>query len=414
MSKKSNIFYFVDDIETSFVIKDLHILAKEYGNIYLFSIEVLENKDNLPLNVHVIEDFMDWENYNKFKILFLNFFQILKIYLLESFKLRKVLSVKKSFALLCSNIFKSNEINRHINERQIHVLTSDLFYSFWFYDCIYLAWIKMKNSDFNVVSRAHSGDLYEDHISIRDNLLFRNFQMNYLDAVFPISHMGKLYLINKYPFHKDKFKTIFLGSEDRKTLNQLNPEKFVIVSCASFRHHKRIHKIAESLLEVNFPITWYHFGNENLHISDPKIQEYINRKEQLKLNPNINYIPMGYIENKDILEFYTHNSVNLFISLSAAEGIPVSIMEAISFGIPVLSTDVGGCSEIVNNNTGLLIPLKTTCKEVANLIKDFKNSNKNTLQYRINVREFWINNFDENKNYTEFVKEINFITNGKV
>jgi glycosyltransferase involved in cell wall biosynthesis len=118
---------------------------------------------------------------------------------------------------------------------------------------------------------------------------------------------------------------------------------------------------------------------------------------------------MGYTENKDVLDFYTQNSVNLFISLSAAEGIPVSIMEAISFGIPVLSTDVGGCSEIVNENTGLLIPLNTSCKEVANLLFEFKNSTKNTPQFRQNVREFWINNFDEIKNYSELISEINKI-----
>lgn len=410
MKKLNNIFYFVDDIATSFVIKDIHILANEYENIYLFSIELLDKKETLPSNVHVIEDFMDWKNYNKFKILFLNLFKILKIYLFESYKLKKVLSFNKSLALIVSNIFKANEVNRHISNLHIQTSNTDLYYSFWFYDCIYLAWMKMKNNHLKAIARTHSGDLYEDHISIRDNLLFRNFQMNYLDAVFPVSKMGTSYLQDKYPLHKEKFKTILLGTEDRHVLNPFDAERFVIVSCASFRHHKRIHKIAESLLEVNFPITWYHFGNENLHTNDPKIQEYIERKEQLKLNSNVIYIPMGYTDNKAVLDFYTNNPVNLFISLSAAEGIPVSIMEAISFGIPVLSTDVGGCSEIVTEPTGLLIPLKTTCKEVASLLLEFKNSSKNTLHYRTGVRAFWLNYFDENKNYAQFIKEINYIT----
>lgn len=406
MRRKSKIFYFVDDIGTSFVIKDIHFLAKKYENIYLFSIEILDNKGTLPANVHVIEGFMNWKNYNKFSILFSNFFQILNIYLLESYKLRKFLSLKKSFALLSSNIFKANEIDRHLKGLNIQISNSDLFYSFWFYDCIYLAWLKMHNRNFRIITRTHSGDLYEDHISIRNNLLFRNFQMVYLDAVFPVSNMGTAYLANKYPLYKNKIKTVFLGTEDRKTLNPFNPERFVIVSCASFRHHKRIHKIAESLLDINFPLTWYHFGNENLHTTDPKIQEYIERKEQLKLKSNINFVPMGYTENEAVLDFYTNNSVNLFVSLSAAEGIPVSIMEAISFGIPVLSTNVGGCSEIVNEQTGILIPLNTTCREVANLLLEFKNSNKNTSQFRIGVKEFWLKYFNEDRNYSELMKVI--------
>ena len=44
--------------------------------------------------------------------------------------------------------------------------------------------------------------------------------------------------------------------------------------------------------------------------------------------------------------------VDLFLTVSANEGIPVSIMEAQSFGIPVIATDVGGISEIVNNVNG--------------------------------------------------------------
>ena len=409
MKKKNRIYYFVDDIGTSFVIKDIQILAREYENIYLFSIDFLEGKETLPANVHVIENFMDWKRYNKFNILALNCLKIFQIYLFEFFKSKRVISIKKSLALLCSNIFKASEINRHFKTLQILPEASDIYYSFWFYDCIYLAWLKMKNRHLNVITRTHSGDLYEDHISIRDKLLYRNYQMKYLDAVFPVSNMGTAYLQDKYPLHKDKYKTILLGTEDRYVLNPFDIDKFVIVSCASFRHHKRIHKIAESLLEVNFPITWYHFGNENLHTNDPKIQEYIELKEQLKLNSNINYIPMGYTENKDLLDFYTTNQVNLFISLSAAEGIPVSIMEAISFGIPVLSTDVGGCSEIVNAQTGILIPLETSTKEIAKLLFDFRSSNKNTFKFRSDVRNYWYDNFDENKNYKKFLNELDKI-----
>ena len=146
-----------------------------------------------------------------------------------------------------------------------------------------------------------------------------------------------------------------------------------------------------------------------MQTNDPKIGEYIENKEKLKLKPNINFIPMGFTPNDKVLDFYTHHAVNLFISLSAAEGIPVSIMEAISFGIPVLSTDVGGCSEIVNENTGILIPLKTSTEEVANVLKAFEKSDKNSISFRIGVREFWLKNFNEDTNYKDFFQEINNI-----
>ena len=45
----------------------------------------------------------------------------------------------------------------------------------------------------------------------------------------------------------------------------------------------------------------------------------------------------------------------MFINLSSSEGIPVSIMEAQSFGIPVIATNVGGSGEIVVSETGVLV-----------------------------------------------------------
>ena len=45
-----------------------------------------------------------------------------------------------------------------------------------------------------------------------------------------------------------------------------------------------------------------------------------------------------------------------YVNLSTSEGIPVSIMEAMSYGIPVVATDVGGTSEaVVTGRSGLLI-----------------------------------------------------------
>lgn len=37
----------------------------------------------------------------------------------------------------------------------------------------------------------------------------------------------------------------------------------------------------------------------------------------------------------------------MFINVSSSEGLPVSIMEACSFGIPIIATNVGGTAEIV-------------------------------------------------------------------
>lgn len=406
---KGTIVYFVDDIATSFVIKDIRMMSARYEKVVLFSVDKIEERDLLPSNVILVDEFMNWKLYDKKKILFAHLFSILKIYFNECRSLKRLLPLKTSIALIASNIFKSQEIDRHLKDLKIDYDAVDVFYSFWFYDCIYLAWMKSLNPKIKIITRTHSGDLYEDHISIRDRLLFRHFQMSRLNAVYPVSDMGTAYLQKIYPKHKEKFKTIFLGTENYNCLNPFDPNHLVIVSCASFRHHKRIHRIAEALLDVNRQVTWYHFGNENLHTSDPKIPEYIQRKKQLESKPNVNFIPMGFTDNADLMDFYKKTPVSLFISLSAAEGIPVSIMEAISFGIPVLSTDVGGCAEIVNGQTGLLIPLETDMKSISAIIDGFPESPMNTEGFRHQVREFWKMRFDADDNYKYFFENLKSI-----
>lgn len=400
----SHICYFVNEIRTPFVINDIRRVAEKYKTVFLFSVDELQGKETLPENVLVFEAYIDWKQFKPLRILLRNFFSILTIYLNESIALKRLLPLKKSVAVLVSNILKAEQILEIV--RTLSVVEAPAFYSFWFYDCIYLAWMKKKGWIERAVTRAHSGDLYEDHISIRNKILLRNFQFKYLDSVLPISQMGTEYFKNKYPKAKARIKTIFLGS-NQKGLNPFPNDKFILVSCASFRHHKRIHKIAEMLLKIDFPLTWIHFGDERLDSNDPKIGEYIENKELLlTTKPNIKYITMGYQQNEKVLEYYLNNPVSLFISLSAVEGIPVSMMEAISFGIPIFSTDVGGCKEIVNEKTGVLIPLETSMKEVAEIITEFKDSSKNTIEFREGVRRFWEEHFDADKNYGKLFEEI--------
>ena len=82
------------------------------------------------------------------------------------------------------------------------------------------------------------------------------------------------------------------------------------------------------------------------------------------------------------------------------------MIEAISHGIPLMSTDVGGCNEICNEFTGFLIPKNIDYSKIGNKIKEFKNSEKNTLSFRFGCRRFWQKNFDADKNYNDFSNKL--------
>jgi glycosyltransferase involved in cell wall biosynthesis len=50
------------------------------------------------------------------------------------------------------------------------------------------------------------------------------------------------------------------------------------------------------------------------------------------------------------------SATDIFVNPSYSEGLPTSVMEAASVGLPVIATDVGGTREIVEHGTtGLLV-----------------------------------------------------------
>lgn len=403
---KGTLAYFVNDVSTSFVTKDLRLLCERYERVLLFSIEPVDELHLLPGNVILFDEFMDWKRYDAKSTLLRFLPSILIIYIYECLASRRLLPFKTVVALLASNIFKASEVSRHLREQNMVESDVDLYYSFWFYDCIFLAWLKRSHRGIKAVTRAHGGDLFEDRDSINDRPLMRHFQLKHLDQVYSVSEMGTRYLHGKYPRFKQKIRTIFLGSDDYGVLNRHDPDKLVIVSVASIRHMKRIHAIAEALSHTSSEISWYHFGNENLQSGDPSIPEYLKWKTVIQSMPNVHYHPMGFRENAELMKFYSENPVSLFVSLSAAEGIPVSMMEAISFGIPILSTDVGGCSEIVNDSTGILIPFSTGPEEIAKFLDGFLNSTQNSEAFRANARAYWSRHFNAGSNYISFFNSL--------
>ena len=88
---------------------------------------------------------------------------------------------------------------------------------------------------------------------------------------------------------------------------------------------KRIDRIISALAEiVDLDIEWTHIGGGIL-LADLIVQA-------ANLMPkNIKCVWLGDLANEAVIEFYRNNPVHLFVNVSESEGLPVSIMEAISF-----------------------------------------------------------------------------------
>jgi len=131
---------------------------------------------------------------------------------------------------------------------------------------------------------------------------------------------------------------------------------------------------------------------------------YLKCKEEIKLKNNIEFIATGDLTNEEVLKMYATIPINLFVSVSETEGLPVSMMEAISFGIPIFSSNVGGCQEIVTHETGMLIEKDFEKYKFIEMLSKFKSSNMNSEQFREGVMNFWKKKFDNSINFGTFLK----------
>lgn len=229
----------------------------------------------------------------------------------------------------------SNFLTKHYASKQI-----DIIYSYWLSPSA-LAGVLLKQKGITnvVISRAHRGDLYHDRAPL-GYLPTQAQLLESIDNVFCISKHGVDYLRNHHPTHRAKIQLSRLGVHPAPTSNiQSEDGRLHLVSCAYLTPVKRIHLLIASLAQLTMPITWTHLGGGALEAAI---------KEQARALPlNVQWSITGHLSNHTIHHFYQKNPVDLFINVSESEGLPVSIMEALSYSIPVAATDVGGIKELI-------------------------------------------------------------------
>lgn len=258
------------------------------------------------------------------------------------------------------------------------------------------------------IARAHRIDLYEEETDSNYLPLLKYLFYN-LDGIFFISGHGKEYFENRLSVTHPKNQVSRLGVI-KPFLNDVQKTDsgfFRIVSCSSLIQVKRIELIISALenLKTDRKLIWNHFG-------EGKLQSELNDLAQRKLGTlkNIKFQFMGQVPNSKLLEFYSNNKVDLFINTSSSEGIPVSIMEAQSFGIPVIATDVGGVRELVTEGTGTLLPIDFKPEDLAKMIHFYANlTEEEENNIRMKAFNNWKLNFNASSNYKDFIMKVNSI-----
>ena len=257
---------------------------------------------------------------------------------------------------------------------------------------------KTNKNNNTIFMRVHGSEVYLErsngYIPVRENVFER------VNFFLPISNHLSSYLKDHYKIHDDKRLVSRLGTLSliKSIRNQTNnQENFIkIVSCSNMISLKRIDLIIDSLFYLDgIEINWIHFG-------DGPLMQTLQKKVKLLSFKTISITFKGRVDNKNILLFYKNNKIDAFINVSKFEGLPVSIMEAMSFSIPCIATNAGATSEIVNNDNGILLPNNLSILELSNSIMEISNVNWNGK--RENAYDTWHTKFNAEYNYKNLVK----------
>jgi L-malate glycosyltransferase len=236
------------------------------------------------------------------------------------------------------------------------------------------------------------------------------FQIN---AVIGVSNEIIKNFKHYYPRHEKKFLTVlngvdtekFASGKNRKDVRAqwgLTADNFVVGTIANFRrvkNHACLVRAASRLKDSHPQLRLLFVGKgfsgdpEN---SEDEVRELI---QQLDLKDKV--FLAGYQEN--IPEMLS--SFDVFCLPSISEGLPVSVLEAMAAGVPVVGSQVQGIKEVIKNReTGLLF-LPNNDIQLACLLKEIISS-KSFAQYLANQAIDYVQRVHSKKGWVQQISNI--------
>jgi len=192
-------------------------------------------------------------------------------------------------------------------------------------------------------------------------------------------------------------KTIQEQLNIRKKYN-IQENDFVITFVGRIVKDKGINELIESFMELK---NRYEKMKLLLVGDYEKELNPIKKENEYFIETEESIISVGFQD--DIREFLS--ITDLFVLPSYREGLPNSLIEAGSFGIPLVATNINGCNEIVQSNeTGLLIGVKDA-NSLTNAIDRLYSDNELYNSIKNNLRAFMIKRYDQKYFLGELRKE---------
>jgi colanic acid/amylovoran biosynthesis glycosyltransferase len=381
---------FPNDQRETFVQNEIEYLSASFSKVIIVPIYKTNATKEiiLPDNVFLAEYQPVRINYNR---VIKNIFQISEIrseFLQNTYSniFKNKILIKSVQNAISIKDFLEKLLNNE-NENAYYV------YSYWLNDAA-IALALHKGKKWKKISRAHGWDIYKER-HLYNYLPLRRFLTKNLHGIYCISEHGYNTLFEETPSQRiflSRLGTSEIGLQEQETKSS-SGNIINIITIGNAIPLKRIHLIGEALLMLNQKeYFWSHYGD------GPLLNELKNSFS------NGNFV--GWIDNESLkIELKRLSNNSLLINTSESEGIPVSMMEAMSLGIPCIGSNVGGVPEIIDDGVnGYFLDKNPSPKEIARHIKDFMNlSQDEKNKIKRNARKTWEEKYNAEKNYKEFI-----------
>ena len=246
---------------------------------------------------------------------------------------------------------------------------------------------QIKNYGFSISlqKKVRSFSIKKSDIVVTPSKHLKNFILN-------LGFKNKIEIINNGVFIPEENTNIF-------TNDQIN-----ITIVSRLVSHKNIKKIIRAISDLNDPLIYL-----NIIGDGPELNQL--QKISLESNNKDNIIFHGKLNRDDINHIFLKSDI--YIQASNYEGLPHSLLEAMSYGIPVLCTPVGECKEILGNeDRGYILDLPVSKNNIKSKIsqiigeKDIANKKGERGKDFINEKYNLTNSFNLYKNlFTRLLEE---------
>ncbi len=290
-----------------------------------------------------------------------------------------------------------------------------------------LPYLKARYPDIPIVDYVHMEEWYYRNGGFsRDSSMFQKV----IDKTFTCNESSRDIFLRIFNRKKPEVKTVYIGVDEEKfnpdnydkqeifnELNEpkLNMGKYVISYICRISEQKRPYlffEVIKMLSKIRDDFVAVVVGD------GPMLSELKRKVDSENLNDFFVFI--GNLKRTEKI----YKISDLTVNTSIKEGIALTSYESLAMGVPVVSSDVGGQSEVITDEVGVVVPclqqekdilkFNYSEREIDNYVEAIQKILNNLMYYKMRCRnriidDFTINNmiYTMEKELTKIAKEPN-------